>query len=197
MPQIRIALLSDNQNIATMQTAMLRAVGIRELTRLDSIDVMKTALKHFTFDLLIVNEMGGIDAARAAEIFRDEVNAKDPFMISLLVTSRTTRSGIRALIGLGYDDVLRLPFSSDGLLGKIHTMSRRDRVFVRVGGYFGPDRRRLEEGPPVGIGERRVRDRMSGDEIRRESILAQRERMNTRKRQNPSSPDDDASAEVA
>ena len=76
-------------------------------------------------------------------------------MLALLVTSKSTRTGIRKAICLGYDDVLRIPFSATTLFDKIKKLTRQDRTFIRVGGYFGPERRRVWEGPPAGIGERR------------------------------------------
>ena len=55
---VRIAILSDNQNIVSMQIAMLKAVGFNNITRLETIDALRSAIKHFTFDLMIVNDVG-------------------------------------------------------------------------------------------------------------------------------------------
>lgn len=170
MEPIRIAVVSDNQNVATMQTTMLRAAGIRDVTRFDNVDVLRSALKHFTFDLIIVNDLGRIDPYDASQVIRDEVNSKDPFAMSLLVTSKTTRLKARIAICMGYDDLLAMPFSAATMLGKINHLSKKDRKFIRVGGYFGPERRRLDEGPPNGVGERREAGRQQGQMIEQSTI---------------------------
>ena len=174
MQPVRIALVSDNQNVSTIQTTMLRAADLRQVTRIESTDVLTNALRHFAFDLIIVNDLGGIEPVRAAQIIRDEVNSKDPFSISLLVTGKTTRSMVRTAICMGYDDLLIMPFSAETMLNKIKKLSTLDRRFIRVGGYFGPDRRRMHEGPPVGVGERRQSNAQGGQVI--ESATMERTR---------------------
>ena len=177
MKPVSIALVSNNPNIAAMQTEMLRAASFRKVTRIDDLGVLKSAIRYHTFDLVVVNDLGSVDVERAAQIIRDEVNNKDPFTMSLLVTAKTTRSKVRTAICLGYDDLLTMPFSSDTFITKLAHLAKIDRRFIRVGGYFGPDRRRLDEGPPSGTGERRKDHGFRGQMIEKSALDSTRKLM--------------------
>ncbi len=146
---------------------MLRAAGIREITVLDSVDVFTAALKHFSFDIVLINDLGGLDLDYVAGVLRDEVVTKNPFSAAIVFSSKITRTTVRRVISIGFDELLSIPFSAEDLFGRINNFSNVDRKFIRVGGYFGPERRRFFEGAPVGTPERRTAKGQAGDSIMR------------------------------
>lgn len=165
MQTVRIAILSLNQNVANIQSTMLRAAGFRQITMLDSEDVYKAAVKHFGFDVILINDLGGLNLRAVATHLRDEVVVKSPFTAAIVFSSKVTRTSVRRVIQMGFDELLSIPFSAEALFAKINYFAKVDRKFIRVGGYFGPERRRFFEGPPLGVGERRKTEKQSGDTI--------------------------------
>lgn len=52
---------------------------------------------------------------------------------------------IRACAGMGFDDVLTLPFTRERVVDRLTRQLNRTFSFVETANYFGPDRRRQDE----------------------------------------------------
>jgi DNA-binding response OmpR family regulator len=59
-----------------------------------------------------------------------------------MITALTERHNIEAARDAGVSELLAKPVSSDALFKRIVNMLDNPRPFIRVGDYFGPDRRR-------------------------------------------------------
>ena len=169
MMQPRIALLSDNANIASMQTAILLGCGFRDLNRIARISEFSDAVRQESFDLFIVNHLGEINPVEAVQIIREDGVSRSPHAVSLLTTSKATRKSIRGAIDVGYDDIIVLPFSARTMALKLNQLIERERCFVRTVDYFGPDRRRVDEDLPIGMKDRRMRNLVAEEKAKRDN----------------------------
>lgn len=55
------------------------------------------------------------------------------------------------LIKMGFDDVITLPEKPPMIVARLSTQVDKELVYFETKDYFGPDRRRMELGPPAGI----------------------------------------------
>jgi DNA-binding response OmpR family regulator len=60
----------------------------------------------------------------------------------IMVTSQTRTENLILARDAGVTEVVAKPFSAKSLIDRIRAVVERPRQFVRVGTYFGPDRRR-------------------------------------------------------
>ena len=55
------------------------------------------------------------------------------------------------LIRMGFDDVITLPEKPQMIVSRLSNQVEREQLYFETSDYFGPDRRRMELGPPPGI----------------------------------------------
>lgn len=88
----------------------------------------------------------GVDLVRWVR----RVGSDTKFLPVIMVTSQTRVQNIVIARNAGVTEVVAKPFSAKSLIARIREVVERPRNFVRIGDYFGPDRRRraeiLEEG---------------------------------------------------
>lgn len=74
---------------------------------------------------------------------RTDAESPNPFLPVVIVTASVTRGKVRRTLDAGVHEILALPLSAKALEGRLRGIVEKPRKFVRGGGYFGPDRRRL------------------------------------------------------
>ncbi len=158
MRRVNIAVMSQSASLFALQAATLRAVGVRNVMRITNVRALQAAFTHYRFDLLVINDAYDLDLSETMACVRNRKTFGYPYVISLLMTSSTTTQKIRDATNMGFDGVAKIPFTAESFLTRIWQLSVQERRFVNVGDYFGPDRRRVDVGPPSGMAGRRLTD---------------------------------------
>ncbi|VAW10239.1 hypothetical protein MNBD_ALPHA09-615 [hydrothermal vent metagenome] len=156
---LRALVVDDNRHFLAIMRTMLRAFGVRQI--FDCTDAVQAfeVLKSSEIDFAMVDlKLDNIDGLEFTSLVRSASDSQNPRMPIIMVTAYSERSNVERAVSSGIDEFLVKPVSPKMLYSRICAVIERPRTYVRVGGYFGPDRRRRDN------------DSYGGPERRSESI---------------------------
>ncbi len=140
--------------------ASLGSKNIREAE--DGADGLKV-LQTFFPDIIITDwVMDPIDGIEMSHMIRNSSDSKNPFVPIIMLTAHSEISRIIKARDSGINEIVVKPVSVKSLFSRIQMVIERPRPYVKVGDYFGPDRRRKQvdvrgkekRGPlPKGVGD--------------------------------------------
>lgn len=140
---LRIYILDDNDGIRRVLRSVLAGFGCTQVHDFAAIEPALAALPELRPDLIIADyELGGttglqfVAALRAHEI--EELRTTPVIML----TSHTTPQEVRSFVNGGVDEAMAKPIRPAVLYDRIVALVNEPFVYVQVGSYFGPDRRR-------------------------------------------------------
>ncbi|MHA1537751.1 MAG: response regulator [Alphaproteobacteria bacterium] len=141
--RLNVLLASADAQARPLIATLLRAGGVEKLEVCgdgqDALDV----LTRKSIDILVVDwELGLIGGLELVRRLRNEESSPSPTVQIVMFTAYTERHNIEAARDAGVSELLAKPVSSDALFKRIANILVNPRGFVRVGSYFGPDRRR-------------------------------------------------------
>jgi two-component system chemotaxis response regulator CheY len=138
----RILVLEDNHGMREIIWSVLTAFGcsnVRCCAR-----VVEALERTFTSppDLAIVdyqlNDETGLEFVQSIRSSRDDAVAGVPV---IMVTAHTYVTRIHEFVNAGVDEILAKPMQAETLYRRIAAVVNHRRPYVRLDGYFGPDRR--------------------------------------------------------
>jgi len=138
-----VFVVSADQQARPLIAALLRAGGFEKiLVCADGKDALEY-LEHKHADIMIVDwESGSIGGLELVRRLRNETRSPDPSVQIIMITAFTERQNIEAARDAGVSELLAKPVSNEALFKRIVSVVANPRPFIRVGDYFGPDRRR-------------------------------------------------------
>lgn len=137
----QILIYSENIEIIRMQRDMLKSFGVRNIISANSPDELMEFAAVRNIGTILVNGNSRVDPRKIIAALRNQDKVQDPYSQVFFVTGSSSAQIVKLIIMAGYDGILCLPFSRARLWKTIEKMSLTQRTFVRVGEYFGPDRR--------------------------------------------------------
>ncbi len=94
------------------------------------------------FDLVIADwEMTQIDGAALLRWIRRHPKSPDPFLPFIAMSTEPSRDQVRAARDLGASQFIARPITIEVLCDQLVSLAVDTRNFIKVRGYFGPDRR--------------------------------------------------------
>jgi CheY-like chemotaxis protein len=161
---LRALVVDDNRHFLAIMRTMLRAFGVRQI--FDCIDAVQAfeVLKSSEIDFALVDlKLENIDGLEFTSLVRSASDSQNPRMPIIMVTAYSERSNVERAIHSGVDEFLIKPVSPKLLYERICSVIERPRTYVRVGGYFGPDRRRRDNAAYGGPERRKDAETDVGD----------------------------------
>lgn len=140
---LRALVVDDNRHFLAIMRTMLRAFGVRQI--FDCVDAVQAfeILKTSEIDFALIDlKLDNIDGLEFTSLVRGASDSQNPRMPIIMITAYSERSNVERAISSGIDEFLVKPVSPKMLYQRICAVIERPRTYVRVGGYFGPDRRR-------------------------------------------------------
>ncbi|WP_018997410.1 response regulator [Hirschia maritima] len=137
----QVLIYSENIELVRMQRDMLKSYRVREILAANSPEELMDISSTHALGTILVNANSQVDPRKIIAALRNHEKVRDPFAQIFFVTGSSSAQLINMIIRSGYDGILCLPFSRARLWKTIERMSQTRRKFVRVGEYFGPDRR--------------------------------------------------------
>lgn len=141
--RLSVLVASGDQQARPLIAALLRAGGIERISVCADGKEALEELRHKTIDILVVDgELGSLDGLELVRRLRNEATSPNPTVQIIMITALTERHHIESARDAGVSELLAKPVSSDALFKRIVNVIDNPRPFIRVGDYFGPDRRR-------------------------------------------------------
>jgi len=143
LENVRFLVVDDNMFMRTTVRLVLKAMGCRDVEEaINAPDALKI-IEGFQPDILIVDwemePMSGIELVRKIRSAQDTPFA---FLPIIMLTGHSEAERVITARDTGVNEFVVKPFSAQGLFTRIQAVIERPRSFVKVEGYFGPDRRR-------------------------------------------------------
>ena len=156
LTELNVLLVDDCRHMRLINKSVLLALGCKKVKEAgDAAEAFKLLL-HFPADILIVDwYMSPLDGLEFVRLVRTARDSPNPYVPIIMVSGYTEYSRITEARDAGVNEFLAKPISVSGLGNRIVSLINNERPFIRTKNYFGPCRRRKNDGAPAGIGERR------------------------------------------
>ncbi len=145
LKNVVVMIVDDQPSIRSMLRHILRVLGCQKIIDFDSAEDAWGYSQVTPVDLALIDwemkPMNGIDLIRK---IRNDPVSLNPFMSIIMVTGHSEIANIVFTRDAGVTEYLVKPISAKTLLNRINNVIEHPRQFVRIGEYFGPDRRRRD-----------------------------------------------------
>lgn len=140
--ELDILIVDDNAQMRSIVGSVLSAVGCRRLHYapdgrhgVDTLRRRSMDVVYVDYEMPVMNGLKFLEAVRALE---------DPvcFTPIIMLTGHSDLKRLTAARDLGVNEFLSKPVTASSILKRLEAVILRPRPFVRLDGYFGPDRRR-------------------------------------------------------
>ena len=147
LKRMNFLVVEDNAFMRILIMNVLKAFGVGEVRMASNgADGLKE-LRDYPADIVIVDwEMRPINGIEFVKTVRTSDNSPSPFLPIIMLTGYSEMHRIIEARDAGVNEFVVKPISANSLFGRIETVIERPRPFVRIKGFFGPDRRRHVSG---------------------------------------------------
>lgn len=165
LSRINFMVVDDNIHAIDLVKTMLRGFGVDAVVEAKTLAEAKAKLKASTLpgapviDIIILDYMmGEEEGVTLARWLRTNESSPAPYIPIIMLTGHADRQRVYAARDAGVNEFCVKPFTPSDLMKRIMAVIDHPRPFVRTdSGYFGPDRRRVDD--PKYKGPERRKDR--------------------------------------
>ena len=145
--RVNFLVVEDNAFMRLIIMNLLKALGVGEVrTATNGADGLEE-LQDYPADIVIVDwEMQPVNGIEFVKAVRTSDYSPNPFLPIIMLTAHSEMHCIIEARDAGVNEFVVKPISANSLFGRIETVIERPRPFVRIKGFFGPDRRRHVSG---------------------------------------------------
>lgn len=153
---VTVLLVEDHMEIRTLLASVLRSLGVGNVLRAPNGAEAMTLLRQTKTDPTKAG-VGGIDAiisdwhmhpvdgAMLLRWVRRHKESPNRFMPFLMLSAYSDKDRVAFARDLGVTEFLSKPFAADSVATHLLSAVNDMRRYVKMGPYFGPDRRRRED----------------------------------------------------
>ena len=135
--------LDDHAPMRRILMSLLRELGINRLHQSGNAEVALRGLHDIDPDLIITDAlMEPMDGLEFTRKIREGDVGVDPFVPIIMVSGQAEMKYIIRARDAGITEFLAKPISARSVYMRICSVINTPRPFIRVDGFFGPDRRR-------------------------------------------------------
>jgi len=146
LERLSFLVIDDNKHMRGMVKGILRSLGVREISEAEDGSGGLKEMQHFNADVIVcdwvMDPLDGLDFTRTVRTGSDSPN---PYIPIIMLTGFTEMSRVVEARDAGVTEFLAKPVSATKLYSRIKTIIGHPRNFIRIGKYFGPDRRRKSD----------------------------------------------------
>jgi len=145
LENVRFLVVDDNMFVRTTVRLVLQALGTRDIDEVSSGARALKILEHREPDMIIIDwEMEPVNGIELVKKIRGAQETSLAFLPIIMLTGHSEIERVKIARDAGVNEYVIKPFSAQGLFTRIQAVIERPRPFVKIEGYFGPDRRRKE-----------------------------------------------------
>ena len=144
---VSIMVVDDQEFNAKILRQMLRVLGAQDIRVFNNGEDAWKDFKKRPVDMVVTDwQMKPMSGLKLTSLIRNSPDSPNPFVPIILVTAYREREHVFKARDTGVTEYVVEPVSPKGLFSRIEAVIERPRRFVRVGEFFGPDRRRHTKG---------------------------------------------------
>lgn len=139
---LHVLLVDDNKQMRILLRSLLRAAGVGHISEAEDADGAFALMAGSPVDLILLDwKMKPMDGLSFTRLVRQAPNSPNPYATILMLTAHTEAHRVAAARDAGVSGFLKKPVSAHLLFERMTSALADDRIFVRAGAFFGPDRR--------------------------------------------------------
>lgn len=140
---VKILMVDDNPFTCRLVRQVLTVFGARDVTISHDAQEAYKIIGDKMPDLAIVNwQMKPVTGLDLVKRLRKDEKSPNPFLPIIMMTAFADPKHVFTARDAGVNEYVIKPVSAKALYGRIQAVIEKPRRFVRVGEFFGPDRRR-------------------------------------------------------
>ncbi|WP_425999330.1 response regulator [Caulobacter sp. DWR1-3-2b1] len=143
LKSLSVLVVDDNANMRKILAAILKAFGIRDIQEaedgLQALRILNAREIDIIFTDLMMQPVDGLAFIRW---IRASPASPCPYVPIVMITGHATKRSLDEARIAGVTEFLAKPLNARGVMHRLNEVINNPRVFVRVGEYFGPCRRR-------------------------------------------------------
>lgn len=146
LEHISFLVVEDNMFAREIVREVLKVLGARRVDYARNGQEGYKKFKESPADVILLDwQMNPVDGLQFTRQVRKAPDSPNPYVPIIMMTGYSDRLHVFKARDAGVTEYLIKPFSARALFSRIQAVIERPRRFVRVGQYFGPDRRRQEK----------------------------------------------------
>ncbi len=154
--KLKVLVLDDSKLMRKLIRDILLCYGCKDVVLASSVPDAISALDVKAVDLALVDWfMEPIEGIEFVRQVRASVGQISPYLPIIMLTGHSEVERVREARDAGANDFLVKPVSGDSIYRRIVSLVEDTRPFIRTPTFLGPDRRRNDLGPPMGMADRR------------------------------------------
>jgi two-component system, chemotaxis family, chemotaxis protein CheY len=158
LSKLRFLVVDDNPHAINLTKTMLRGFNVVHVEEARTLAEARARLGATNVDIVILDYlMGREEGVSLARWIRNDPESPSPYIPIVMLTGHADRQRVMAARDAGVNEFCVKPVTPADLLKRIMAVIEHPRQFIRSPGYFGPDRRRMDD--PRYTGPERRADR--------------------------------------
>ncbi len=158
LTELSFLVVDDNTHMLSIIKTLLKGFGIRRIHEAtDAADAFEE-IRATHVDVIILDyALDTLDGIEFAQLVRTAKDSPNPYLPIIMLTAHSERHRVEEARDAGITEFLCKPICATDLYKRIIEVVEHPRSFVKMGSYFGPDRRRRSDDNYRGA-EKRVAD---------------------------------------
>lgn len=125
---------------------ILTSFGLRRIEEAADCNEALAVVAGGDLDIAFVDfKLGGLDGIEFCKRIRNDPESPNRYLPLIMITAYSERGRVLEAINAGVDEFLVKPVRAVDVANRVNAVVERRRPFVKVSGYFGPDRRRRDD----------------------------------------------------
>lgn len=146
LQNIHVLVAEDNHFSRRIVEEILKILGATNISFARNGEEAWEAIKGEMPDLVLLDwEMAPMDGLEFLQRIRHDPASPNPYLPIIMTTGYSDRWHVFQARDAGVNEYVTKPMSAKTLMGRIQAVIERPRRFVRIGKFFGPDRRRQDK----------------------------------------------------
>ena len=163
LKHLQVLLVDDNPHMRAITASVLRSVGVGKIVEASDGATAMDSLREHAIDIAFVDlemqPLGGLDFTRKVRTAADSAN---PYLPIIMMTGHTQERRVIEARDIGVTEFLAKPITARAVVDRLNAVIVQARPFIKTEQFFGPDRRRVDDGSYKGP-SRRARDPSDDD----------------------------------
>ena len=156
LSQQSVMIVDDNRHMRALLCSIFRALGIKNLKEVGDGETALMEVEAFEPTLVVTDwHMEPMDGISLVKNIRHSASSSVKYVPIIMLTGHSDLHRVQEARDCGVHEFMAKPVSAKDLLKRLEAIIGQPRPFIENDSYFGPDRRRKNQGPPHGSKERR------------------------------------------
>lgn len=143
---MRIMLVDDNPHVRAILHSILDGMGVKHIMECGDGATALETLRKWPADIVIADyQMAPVDGVEFTYLVRNSPDSTDRYLPIIMVTGYADKKRVYEARDAGVTEIIVKPITARAVMDRLNYVIFKPRPFIQADGYFGPDRRRVNE----------------------------------------------------